>query len=285
MSAGLQAQTVDLALSAATRRLKAAGVEQPRRDARLLLSEVVGLAPERLLVEPERMIKRGEATAFEAFVTRRAMREPVSRILGRREFWGLTFRLSAQTLDPRPDSETLIEAALAHLTDRRASWRLLDLGTGSGCLLLALLSELSAARGVGVDLSTEAIATARANATELGLASRAVFDVADWTAGVAGPFDLILCNPPYVEEDAVLAPEVAIYDPPDALYAGSDGLAAYRRLIPSLPSLLAPDGCVLLELGAGQAAAVTALGRAAGFPKAEIRADLSGTPRCLALSR
>lgn len=281
LSTGL---TVGLALCAATRRLRAAEVEQPRRDARLLLAEALRLPPERLLTSPERTLDDLEAATFESLVARRASREPVSRILGRREFWGLTFRLSPETLDPRPDSETLVEAALERLIARRPS-RLLDLGTGSGCLLLALLSERPESWGIGVDLSPAALATARTNALDLGLSRRAAFAVMDWTAAVVGPFDAILCNPPYVEEGAGLAPEVAVYDPPGALYAGSDGLVAYRQLVPGLPALLAPEGWALLELGAGQAAAVSALGRAAGFSKIEIKADLSGTPRCLALAR
>ncbi|WP_421708399.1 peptide chain release factor N(5)-glutamine methyltransferase [Algihabitans sp.] len=285
MSASLRERTVATALSAATRRLKAAGVEQPRRDARLLLSDALGLAPERTLVEPDRPIGESEWAVFQAFVERRAAREPVSRILGRREFWGLTFRISPDTLDPRPDSETLIEVALERLSDRRAPSRLLDLGTGSGCLLLALLSELPNAVGLGLDISTGAVAVARGNALDLGLSGRAGFGVADWTAGVTGPFDLVLCNPPYIARDAALEPEVADYDPPNALYAGSDGLTAYRRLLPTLSPLLAPEGCVLLELGAGQADAVAALGEAAGFSDMTLRADLSGTLRCLALSR
>lgn len=276
--------TVGLALCAATRRLRAAEVEQPRRDARLLLAEALRLPPERLLTSPERTLDDLEAATFESSVARRASREPVSRILGRREFWGLSFRLSPETLDPRPDSETLVEAALERLSARRPS-RLLDLGTGSGCLLLALLSERPESWGLGVDLSPAALATARTNALDLGLSRRAAFAVMDWTAAVVGPFDAILCNPPYVEEGAGLAPEVAVYDPPGALYAGSDGLVAYRQLLPGLPALLAPEGWALLELGAGQAAAVSALGRAAGFSKIEIKADLSGTPRCLALAR
>ena len=281
LSTGL---TVGLALCAATRRLRAAEVEQPRRDARLLLAEALRLPPERLLTSPERTLDDLEAATFESLVARRASREPVSRILGRREFWGLSFRLSPETLDPRPDSETLVEAALERLRARRPS-RLLDLGTGSGCLLLALLSERPESWGLGVDLSPAALATARTNALDLGLSRRAAFAVMDWTAAVVGPFDAILCNPPYVEEGAGLAPEVAVYDPPGALYAGSDGLVAYRQLVPGLPALLAPEGWALLELGAGQAAAVSALGRAAGFSKIEIKADLSGTPRCLALAR
>ena len=195
--------TIGLALCAATRRLRAAEVEQPRRDARLLLAEALRLPPERLLTSPERTLDDLEAATFESLVARRASREPVSRILGRREFWGLSFRLSPETLDPRPDSETLVEAALERLSARRPS-RLLDLGTGSGCLLLALLSERPESWGLGVDLSPAALATARTNALDLGLSRRAAFAVMDWTAAVVGPFDAILCNPPYVEEGAGL---------------------------------------------------------------------------------
>ncbi len=273
------------ALAAASRRLAAAGIEQPRRDARLLLGALLEATPEALLIDSERPLTAAEAAGFAALVARRAAREPVSRILGRREFWGLALRLSPDTLDPRPDSETLVEAGLDRLMPRDAAWRLLDLGTGSGCLLLALLSELPNAWGLGVDLSPGAAATARANACALGLAGRAGFAVADWTAGLSGRFDLIVCNPPYVEAAAELAPEVAVYDPPPALFAGTEGLDAYRRLLPQLPALLAPGGQVLLELGAGQAEPVAALARAAGFTRIDARADLSGTPRCLAAGR
>ncbi len=275
------------ALCAATRRLKAAGVEQPRREARLLLGHALGLSPTALLADPVRPLSAAEAAGFEALVARRAGREPLSRIFGRREFWGLEFRLSSETLDPRPDSETLVEAALARVPDRRLPLRVLDLGTGSGCLLLAVLSELPNATGLGLDCAPGALATAAANAAALGLETRARmhradWTVPDWTAGL-GRFDLILTNPPYVETTAQLAPEVAEHDPAPALFAGPDGLAAYRALLPSLPDLLAGGACALVEIGAGQADAVAALARSAALSETDRVADLSGTPRCLVL--
>jgi release factor glutamine methyltransferase len=289
VSGVLEAPSVGAALCAATRCLKAAGVEQPRRDARLLLGRAAGLSPEALLARPDRALSTGEAAAFEALVARRAAREPVARILGTRQFWGLDFALSPDTLDPRPDSETLVEAALAHVADRQAALSALDLGTGTGCLLLAVLSELPRARGLGIDAAAGAVATARANAAGLGLAARTEFRPASWARpgwaqGLGGPFDLVLCNPPYVESGAELAPEVARFDPSQALFAGPDGLDAYRALLPALPSLLAPGGAVFLEIGAGQAAAVAPLARDAGFARMVPHQDLSGVPRCLALS-
>lgn len=275
------------ALCAATRRLKSAGVEQPRREARLLLAHALELTPGTLLANPARPLSAPESAGFDALVARRAGREPLSRIFGRREFWGLEFRLSPQTLDPRPDSETLVETALARVPERTARLRLLDLGTGTGCLLLAVLSELPNATGVGLDCAPGAVAAAAANAAALGLDTRARMQRADWTApGWAaglGRFDLILANPPYVETTAQLAPEVAEHDPDLALFAGPDGLAAYRALLPALPNLLAERGCALVEIGAGQAGAVATLARSAALSETERVADLSGTPRCLVL--
>jgi release factor glutamine methyltransferase len=218
-------------------------------------------------------------------VARRARREPVSRIVGRREFWSLDFMLSPATLDPRPDSECLIEAALAAAPEDAATL-VLDLGTGSGCLLLAFLSERKRATGLGVDLSADAVATARENAARLGLAERARFAVGDWGAGVTGGFDLILCNPPYIPAGDIegLAPEVAHHDPRLALAGGEDGLEAYRELAPELARLLRPRGRAVLEVGHGQADAVGRLMAAAGLSTHARRADLGGIERCLTLA-
>jgi release factor glutamine methyltransferase len=221
---------------------------------------------------------------LDAYAARRLAGEPVWRILGEREFWGLPFRLSPATLEPRPDSETLVEAALAALPERRDdALSILDLGTGSGCLLIALLSEFRAARGVGVDLSEEACATARGNAVLNGVADRAAIRQGEWTRGLSQRFDLIVSNPPYIPtaEIATLSPAVREHDPLLALDGGDDGLACYRALAASLPDSLAPGGLAVLEIGAGQGPDVTALMDAAGLRFAGSRRDLGGHQRAL----
>jgi release factor glutamine methyltransferase len=221
------------------------------------------------------------AARYAGHLARRAGHEPVSRILGHREFWSLDFALGPATLDPRPDSETLVEAALAACPDRPL--RVLDLGTGTGCLLLAVLHDRPAAFGLGVDRSEAAAGTARANARALGLADRAAFLVGDWATALDARFDLILSNPPYIPEAeiAALDPEVRDHDPHLALSGGADGLDAYRDLAVALPGLLVPGGTAVVELGIGQAADVAALFRAAGLDITATPHDLAGIPRCL----
>ncbi len=275
--------TIHASLGWAATLLGAAGVEVPRRDARLLLAEALGGRPDLVTGYPERLLEPGQASRFQALVGRRVAREPVSRILGRREFWSLDLRLSPDVLDPRPESETLVEAVLGRIDDRKAPLRILDLGTGSGCLLLALLSELPKARGLGVDISSAALAVARENAGHLGLASRAVFQKGDWAQGLAGSWQAIVSNPPYIIEAEIadLAPEVARYDPKLALAGGPDGLAAYRRLAPQVARLVAPDGVVALEVGAGQAGEVGRLLEAASLAGVDCLRDLAGQERCV----
>jgi release factor glutamine methyltransferase len=271
-------------------RLEAAGVEEARRDARLLLAEALGVEAHRLILEPQTNVPPAAADRFAGFVAARAARVPVSRILGRREFWGLTFRLSPATLDPRPDSETLVEAVLKAFPNRTAPLRVLDFGTGTGCLLLAVLSEYPNATGLGIDKAEDAVATASANAVDLGLAGRAEIRLGDWGQGLGGqgvgePFDIILSNPPYIEAAVVpaLAPEVARHDPLLALAGGADGLDAYRRLLPDVARLLAAQGHAFLELGQGQAADVAALAQQCGLMQRALHADLAGIARCLEL--
>ncbi len=282
--------TVARTLTAAAVRLKEAGVEDPRRDARLLIAAAIEAGPERLIAEPERVLEDGEAARIEASITRRAAREPVSRILGRRGFWSLELEITPDTLDPRPDSETLVAAVLARIEAQGlvgAPLTVLDLGTGSGCLLLALLSELPAATGLGLDISAAALEVARRNARKLGLSERARFVVGDWGAGLGGSWQLIVSNPPYITDGEIgdLAPEVARYDPRLALTAGSDGLDAYRKLLPRAASLLGRGGMLALEVGRGQQDAVTALLAASGLtPRGRYR-DLGGIERCLLASR
>lgn len=261
-------------------RLEAAGIEEPRREARLILAHALGTDLAGLLGQggvPE--------SVGAALVERRARHEPLAYITGRREFWSLPFNVSQATLIPRPDSETLIEAALAAKPDRRSVRRILDLGTGTGCLLLAALSEYRAAYGIGVDLAPEAARLARFNAQALGMQDRAGFVAGSWTDSLAGRFDLVLANPPYIPGDDIenLMPEVAAHEPRLALDGGADGLDAYRVLIASLPSILEVDGIAVFELGKGQAAAVTALAQAAGLAAANC-ADLAGVPRALVIS-
>lgn len=279
--------TVGTLLGAAAARLAAAGVESARVDARLLLAAAMAAPADRLVGDPETPVADAAAQRFAAALDRRLAREPVSRILGEREFWSLPFRLGGATLDPRPDSETLVAAVLARVSARAAPLRLLDLGTGTGCLLLALLTELPRARGVGIDLAPAAVAVAAENAARLGLARRARFQIGDWDHGLAGRFDIVISNPPYVPRDAIdgLEPEVCRYDPRLALDGGADGLDGQRAIARALQRRLAPDGIAAIELGDGQDAAAEAIYTAAGIAVLDRAADLSGTVRCLVLGR
>jgi release factor glutamine methyltransferase len=264
-------------------RLAGVGIGESRREARLLVAAATGLSNASVVAYPERGLSDAERRRLAMLVERRAGREPISRILGWREFWSLRFAIGPDTLDPRPDSETLVEAAL-EFADRAGPLRVLDLGTGSGCLLLAVLSERPLAEGLGIDLDPGALAVAAANAQALGLAGRARFRQGDWGEGIAGRFDVILCNPPYVPSGMIagLQPEVVGFDPPLALSGGPDGLAAYRRLAAWLPRLLAAGGRAFVEIGAGQADEVVPVLAAGGLRPLEGRSDLAGIVRCLA---
>ena len=274
-------------LGRAAARLKAAGIDAPAREARLLLGHASGLSTGQMIAYPERVIDPAAADGFERLVTRRAAREPVSRILGAREFWSLSFTVTPATLDPRPDSETIVEAALHRVPDRNAPLRIVDFGTGTGCLLLALLSELPQGYGIGIDRSEAAARVAADNARRLGLAGRADFVVGDWAAALAGPIDLIVANPPYIPagEIAGLEPEVRTHDPLTALAGGADGLDPYRVLAPAAARLLRPGGHVVFEVGQGQAEAVAEFATAAGLVLCENRADLAGIPRAVVLAK
>ncbi len=230
----------------------------------------------------------GEAgRAFTALLARRARREPLQLLLGETGFWTLTLEVSRETLIPRPDSEAVVEAALHAFLDRGGVRRVLDLGTGTGCLLLAALVEFPHAAGVGVDRAPGAAALAARNAARCGLAGRAAFLAGDWAAALDARFDLVLANPPYIETAAIagLMPEVASYEPASALDGGADGLVAYRTICADLPRLLAPGGAAVLELGLGQAAAVEGLAHGHGLARAALREDLGGVPRALVLRR
>ena len=262
--------------------LRQAGIDDPRREARLLLAHALGRDPASLIAAAK---QTAAPENFDALVARRAARVPLSQVLGEREFWSLTFRVTADVLTPRSETETLIEAALAALPDRGAVWRVLDLGTGSGCLLAAALSEFPRAFGVGVDRSAAALAVARGNLLALGLSNRAALLCADWHAPLAKNFDLVLSNPPYVESGAIatLDPEVATHEPRLALDGGADGLVAYRAILNGLAEQLAPNGVAVLELGAGQAEAVAAIAAQGGLEVQDIRPDLAAIPRALVL--
>lgn len=272
-------------------RLAAGGVDEPEADARALLLEATGLALLDLITGAGDALDEGAAARLEGLVVRRLAGEPVGRIRGQRLFWGLPIRLSVGTLEPRHDSEALIEEALLRFKTRRGeALRVLDLGTGSGCLLLALLSEWPMARGLGIDLSDDAVRTASANAALNGLDGRSIFRTGSWTTAVSkaesrAGFDLVISNPPYIPagEIAALAPEVRSHDPRLALDGGPDGLNAYRVIIPALAGLIAPGGGAVLEIGAGQEGDVSALAREAGFSRINTRRDLGGRVRAIGL--
>ena len=281
-------KTLDRVQVTTARALRDAGAETPALDARLLLCLATGLTHEALIAHGQEPIAPEEAARLAGYVARRLDGEPVSRIRGTRDFYGRDFLIDACTLDPRPDTETLVDAALDTIAQN--GWKdrpleLLDLGTGSGCILLTLLAELPQAEGVGTDASEGALRVAAENARRLGVAPRARFLAADWLDGMEGQFDLIVSNPPYIPsaEIAGLAREVAAYDPRPALDGGADGLDAYRRIAEGAGALLAPGGQLLVEIGASQADAVLALLREAGFPvgEASVRWDLAGRPRCI----
>lgn len=269
--------SIDDAIYEAARHLARAGIAQPRLDARLLAAHV--------LDQGERSLENGRHERLRELVRRRAAREPLAHITGYREFWSLTFAVTRHTLVPRPDSETLIEAALAWPASGRAA--VLDLGSGSGCLLAALLSERPEWWGLGLDIDAAALAVAGRNLDALGLGARARLVRGDWTECLAGPFDVVLCNPPYIadREWPDLEPEVAAFEPRIALAGGADGLACYRRIAPRLGSLMSAGGAAFLEVGAGQASAVAELLRRHALDVVDIKEDLAGIPRCVVARR
>ena len=263
------------------RAFTAAGLPSPALDARLLLCAALAIDHAGLIRDPD--IPLGAAaTVLRAFAARRLAREPVSRILGRREFWGLPFTITPAVLDPRPDTEILVETVLRAMTARRGeALVILDLGTGSGAILCALLHELTAATGLGVDRSFQACRVARDNLRALGLDGRGCVIQGAWTEAVAGSFDIVVSNPPYIRSDdlASLDVDVRAHDPALALDGGADGLAAYRAILPAAFHHLAPDGIAAFEVGSTQAREVAAMARAAGFGEAVVVPDLAGHGR------
>lgn len=274
--------TIDSARRDLARRFAAAGLDSALLDARLIVGATLDLDLTALAAQAQRPLMGEEIAAIEGAALRRLAGEPVARIIGSKEFWGLPLQLSADTLVPRPDTETLVEAALSLCADRDAPWRIADLGTGSGAILLALLSELPNATGIGTDISAAALATASGNAARCGLAARAAFIACDYAKALRGPFDLVVSNPPYIRSDEIagLAAEVRDHDPRRGLDGGADGLQAYRALMADAARLLAPEGALLVEIGADQAAGVIALMAASGLvPETAARTDLAGLPR------
>jgi release factor glutamine methyltransferase len=281
-------QTVETARRALTTRFKSASIESAELDARILTGHALGLDLTGLISAAQRQLTPDESARLAEFARRRLAGEPVGRILGEKEFWGLPLQLSSATLVPRPDTETVVELALELLRaggglDR--ALRIADLGTGSGAILLALLSELPAAQGFGTDISEGALHTASANAARTGLSERATFVACDYASGLTGPFDLIVSNPPYIRSADIedLAAEVRNHDPLAALDGGADGLDAYRALIPQAAGLLAPGGSLVVEAGQGQSGPIEAFMTNAGLtPATAPKADLAGIPRAVA---
>lgn len=260
--------------------MREGGSESAALEARVLMEAVVGERDP----DPFGPLDPDATARLETFAARRLSGEPVFRIIGEREFWGLPFALSAATLEPRPDSETVVEAALAALGERKQEpFSVLDLGTGTGCLLISVLSECRAATGLGIDLSSEACETARHNAVVNGVSDRVAFQQGSWTTALDRTFDIVLSNPPYIPtaEIAALAVSVRDHDPVLALDGGDDGLAPYRIFARTLPDVLAPQGIVVLEIGAGQEDDVIALMTGRGFDWRGSRRDLGGHPRAL----
>jgi release factor glutamine methyltransferase len=249
--------------------------DTPRLDAELIAAHAAGLERGEMLL---RLGDLAVSAGADALLARRLAHEPVAHITGTRDFWTLSLKVTPDVLIPRPDSETLIEAALRHFAGQAGPRRILDLGTGSGALLMAALSEWPQASGLGIDISAGALAVARENAGRCGLADRAEFVAGDWAQGLDGRFDLILCNPPYIEAGAVLAPEVADHEPHGALFAGADGLDCYRRLAPEMARLLETGGIALFEIGHDQGRAVSGLFAAEGFAPV-LHHDLGGRDR------
>jgi len=273
------------ALASLEKAFQISGIENPAREARISLCAASGISPVALIVDPRELLGSA-ASKVQDVAARRAVGEPLSRIVGKREFWGLSFAVTPHVLDPRPETETIVEAALSILGGRREDpLRILDLGVGSGALLCALLTEFGQSRGMGIDISADAADVAQGNLRACGLSLRAETRLGDWTRGIEGRFDLIVSNPPYIPtvDLAGLPREVREFDPWLALDGGIDGLAAYRRILPESRRLLAPGGWLFAELGAGQAADVAALASQCGFTDVRTYQDLAGVDRVVAV--
>lgn len=272
----------EAALRLAVPRLAAAGVDDPARDARLLLAHALGIASDRLTLHLPDEMTEPQARAYEEALAARMARQPVAQITGRRLFWGLPFRVTRDTLDPRPDTEALVAEALS-----RPFLKLLDLGTGTGCILLSCLKGMPMARGVGVDISPAALEVAAGNSRDLALDGRAKYVQSDWFARVEGAFDLIVSNPPYIAAAELpgLAPEVRDWEPHLALTPGGDGLDAYRTIARGAPARLMPGGRLLVEIGPTQGLAVSRLFAAEGLTDIRILPDMDGRDRVVCATK
>jgi len=274
-------------LAAGRQKLELSDIDTAALDARVLLGHVLKQPPNWLHAHPEAPVDSAMAAQFEAYIARRCQREPVAHLVGTREFWKYAFDVGPEVLVPRPDSETLITAVLEHIVERNRPFRILDLGTGSGCLLLSLLGEFPQATGVGVDISGEALKVAARNARKLELDDRVEWIRGGWDVSPGGGFDLIVANPPYIETGALsgLEPDVVAYEPELALDGGPDGLDCYRAILGCLDGVLADDGLLVFEIGQGQAERLSVLADDAGYRRRGIHDDLSGTARVLVFDR
>ena len=277
-------EAIRATLSRLSLKLQSAGIDNPRLDVRLLIAAATERDPQDIWLHDSQILSSQEISQVEAYVERRRCGEPVSRITGEREFWGLPYRLSAGTLDPRPDSETLVSASLSMMSQKaNPPESILDVGTGTGCLLFSLMTEWPEVRGVGIDIELDAVLTARQNASVLKTANQPAFLVGNWLSSLSDRYDVIISNPPYVSSSEIdnLQREVIFFDPRRALDGGPDGLTAYRQLIPECRDHLAIGGLLVLEVGAGQDRDVKKLLSAAGLEKIEVHPDLSGHIRCI----
>lgn len=276
-------QILQLALIEAKKSLKESGCESAFLDAELLLAHCLGKSREFVIGRPEYMLSENEMEAYRSVITRRKNREPVAKIIGRKEFWGREFLVNGKTLDPRPDSESLIEAILETFPDKNSELNIIDFGTGTGCLLITALSEYQNSQGIGVDIDRDTLDIAKENAQKLGLAKRSKFILNDWAEGVTGKFDLIISNPPYIKNSDIekLAPEVSVHEPYAALAGGDDGLDCYRLLAPSMKNLLKKHGHLIFEFGMGQEEAVKTIIEQYGLKFVSFKKDMAGVIRCI----
>jgi len=276
-------ETIETILPPLCNRLRQAGILEAPKEARLIIAHVLDKPYESVYFHPEHILTKDQLYTIAALIERRCQQEPLAKIFGHKEFWGLPFIVTKDTLDPRPDSETLIEGLLAHFPERDRHLKILDLGTGSGCLILAALSEYPNAIGVAVDKSFKALLIAKANALNLHMADRCYFLCSDWDVALEGPFDVILCNPPYISKEEALSAET-LYDPESALFADKGGLAEYERLAIAMPRLMTPDSQLFLEIGYTQKPLVQPFFEHHGLRLIGTRWDLQGHERCLIFS-